>query len=280
MEHAFTLNSLLKKHRPTILHVVILSVIESLLFVAQFYFIGSAINDLLQDKWKGIYILIALFIAKTVVSVIKQKRISITYKNIYDQLVIEAIGAPLSQGKNPEALTHKSSFIHLMTNFFKGDLIKGFETIVRLVLVLVALLILNKLIFLVAIIIAMIVFLLYYIRKKKTVLISRNITEELAKEHEVLKTGKTEILFDHHSKLEKLDNNLLGISAFNLSVIEILSFAFLIISMVILVKTDGENALGTFFSMLYYVMAFTETMFLLPSVYQNYLKITEISKKV
>jgi len=280
MKFPLALNNLLKEHRLTILDVVILSVIESVLFVAQFYFIGNAVNDLLKDSWNGIYVLITLFLAKILVSYIKQRRIGKTYKKLYDQLIVEAIGRPLSKGEDIETLAPKSTFIYTMSDFFKGDLIKGFETIVRLLLVLVALFILNKMIFLVALVLAIIVFLLYFVRKRKTVMLSRDMADELVKEHQILKTGKTDILFEHHKKLEKLDNDILGISALNLSIIEFLSFAFLIIAIVILVRTDGGNALGTFFTMLYYVMAFTEAMFLLPSVYQNYLKINEISKKV
>ena len=280
MIQPFLLKNLLKKYRLTIVDVVFLSVLENLLFVAQFYFIGKAINDLLKDSWGGVYILIALFVAKILVSYIKQKRIGKTHKKIYDQLIVEAIGRPLSEGENIKILAPKSTIVYEMTNFFKGDLIKGFETILRLVLVLVALFIINKMVFLVALGLAVVVFFLYFFRKKKTVKLSKDLADELVKEHEILQEGKTEPLFLYHKKLEKLDNELSGISAINLSIIEILSFAFLVVAIIILVKTEGENALGTFFTMLYYVMAFSETMFLLPSIYQKYLRTQELSKMI
>jgi len=266
MTHLFSLKNLLQRHRLTIVDVVLLSVLESGLFVAQFYFIGKAINDLLNDSWSGVFILIALFVGKVLVSFIKQKRISKTYKTIYDELVVKTIGTPLSAGED--------------IDFFKGDLIKGFETIIRLFLVLLVLFILNKTIFLVALGLIVIVFLLYFFRRKRTIEISRDLANEFVKDRQILKERKPEALYQHHQSLEKLDNQLLGISAINLSIIEILSFVFLITSLVVLVKTEGENALGTFFTMLYYVMAFSETMFLLPSIYQKYLKIQEMSKKL
>ena len=280
MKHPFSLSMLLKNHRLTIVDVVILSVLESVLFVAQFYFIGKAINDLLKESWSGMYVLIALFVVKIFVSYVKQIRIGKTYKKIYDQLIVEAVGHPLSDGEGVETLAPKSIIIYEMASFFKGDLIKGFETIVRLFLVLIALFIFNKTVFLVALSLMVLVFLLYFFRKSKTIRLSQDMVDEMSRELQILKSGKTRSFFEHHKKLEKLDNDLLGISALNLSIIEVVSFAFVIIAMVFLVKSERENALGTFFAMLYYVMAFTETMFLLPSVYQNYLKIREASKKL
>ena len=280
MSHPFSINTLLSKHRLTMVDVVFLSILESLLFVAQFYFIGKAVNDLLNDSWNGVYILIALFAGKFLVSFIKQKRISKTYKTIYDELVVKTIGTPLSAGDDIDLLTPKTTIVYLITDFFKGDLIRVFETIVRLFLVLLALFILNKTIFVIALGWVVIVFLLYFMRKKKTIQISQNLADEFVKEYQILKERKPETVYQHHQALERMDNQLLGISAINLSIIEILSFAFLIISLVVLVKTEGENALGTFFTMLYYVMAFSETMFLLPTIYQKYLRIEEMSKKI
>jgi len=280
MTHLFSLKNLLQRHRLTIVDVVLLSVLESGLFVAQFYFIGKAINDLLNDSWSGVFILIALFVGKVLVSFIKQKRISKTYKTIYDELVVKTIGTPLSAGEDIDLVAPKNTIVYLITDFFKGDLIKGFETIIRLFLVLLVLFILNKTIFLVALGLIVIVFLLYFFRRKRTIEISRDLANEFVKDRQILKERKPEALYQHHQSLEKLDNQLLGISAINLSIIEILSFVFLITSLVVLVKTEGENALGTFFTMLYYVMAFSETMFLLPSIYQKYLKIQEMSKKL
>ena len=280
MTQSFSLSILIKKHRLTLVDVIFLSVLESLLFVAQFYFIGKALNDLLKDFWNGVYVLIALFIGKIIVSFFKQKRISKTYKTIYDELVVKAIGTPLSAGEDINIIAPKSTIIHLVTDFFKGDLIKDFETVVRLFLVLIALFILNKTVFLLALGLAVIVFLLYFFRKKRTIQLSRNLANEFIKEREILKERKPDTLYQYYQSLEKQDNQLLGISAINLSIIEILSFAFLIISLVVLVKTEGANALGTFFTMLYYVMAFSETMFLLPSIYQKYLRLQEMSKKI
>lgn len=280
MSYPFSLSTLLSKHRLTMVDVVILSIVESLLFVAQFYFIGKAINDLLQDSWNGVYILMVLFVGKALVSFIKQNRISKTYKSVYEKLVIHTIGTPLSKGKNINSLLSNNTIIYLLTDFFKGDLIKGFETIVRLLLVLITLFFLNKTIFLVAMGLSVIVFLLYFAQRKKTIQLSKNLADEFVKEHQILQIKDPKLLYQHHQSLEKLDNQLLGISVINLSIIEILSFAFLLVSLVILVKAEGINALGTFFTLLYYVTAFSETMFLLPSIYQKYLRIQEMSKKI
>ena len=280
MTNSFSLYSLVKSHRMTIVGVVILSVLESLLFVAQFYFIGKAVNDLLKDSWNGICLLIILFLGKLLVSYFKQRRIGKTYKNIYDDLVVKAIGKPLSEGEDIDDLSPKNTIVYLITDFFKGDLIKGFETAVRLVLVLIALLVLNETIFLISLVLAFVVFLLYYFQKKNTIRISRDLANEFVKERQVLRKRRPEVVYDYHRSIEKMDNQLQGISGFNLSIIEVLSFVFLIVSMVVLVRDEDENALGTFFAMMYYVMAFSETMFLLPSIYQKYLRMEAMSRKI
>lgn len=278
--YPFSLREILKKHRTTLVGVVLLSIIESGLFVAQFYFIGKAVNELLKDSWTGIYILIGLFVTKLIVSAIKQSRIGKTYKTLYDQLISDAVAQPLAAGERLENLASKSTFIYMLTDFIKTDLIKGFETGIRLFFVLISLFLMNKMIFGVALALLMIVFVLYFIRRKTTIELSKDIADELVLEHQILNSKNVERLFGHHEKLEKLDNRLLGISGVNLAIIEILAFAFLLVSMIILVKTDAENALGTFFSMLYYVTAFSEILFLLPSIYQKYLRMEEVSKKI
>ena len=278
MKQPYLLKNLLIKYRLTIVDVVLLSVLESVLFVAQFYFIGKAVNDLLKDSWDGVYILIALFISKVLVSYIKQNRIGKTYKRIYDLLIMKTIAGPLEEGEEIKTLAPKSSIIYELTSFFKGDLIRGFESIVRLILVLLALFFLYQQIFWMAIGMSTIVFCLYLFKKKKTLHLSSALAGEIFNEHDVLQSGNSESLVEHHRKLERIDNDLLGVSATNLSIIEILSFAFMIVSIILLVKTEGENAFGTFLTLMYYIMAFSEIMFLLPSKYQKYLRTQALSK--
>lgn len=280
MTPSFTLDILLRNHRTALVFIVVLSILESLLFVAQFYFIGEAINDLMRNSWLGFYILCGLFAGKILISYFKQKKIGKTYKIIYDRLISDSVVAPIIEGVDVAYLLPKSTIIYILTDFFKGDLIKGFETFVRLIFVLLALVILNKTLFAVAVGMSVVVFALYFIRRKKTVKLSRELANEFVQEYPLMMEGKTEELLHHHKQLERFDKGLSRISAVNLSIIEILSFVFILVAIVMLVNTEGENALGTFFSMLYYVMAFSETMYLLPSVYQKYLRMQEASKKI
>lgn len=276
----FSLSHFIKEQRLALFDVAFLSILESGLFVAQFYFIGRAINDLLDKSWLGIYILAGVFTTKIIVSHIKQLRVGKAYKTIYDQLITRTIGEPLEAGENLEHLTPKSAIIYAIANFFKTDLIKGFETIIRLAFVLAILFIINKAIFAACLSLGLIVFILYRLQKSKTIYLSHQLALESKKEYAFLKRRNVKEFYDHHRKLERLDQQLLGISSINLSIIEILSFALMIFSLVVLVRAEGQNALGTFFAMLYYVFAFSESMFLIPSVYQKYLKTNELSKMI
>ncbi len=280
MAYLFSLSNLLVEHRSAVISVIIMTLIESLLYVAQFYFIGRAINDLLNQSWSGIFVLCALFIGKLIISYLKQVRISKSYKVIYDALLTERIGQPLAEGEEHAKLTPKSAIIYAMTECFKGDLIKGLESIIRLVLVLIILFILNKIVFVLALILGVIVVFLYFIQRKQTIHISRLYAEELNREYGLLEMRDPSKYFEHQKKMEGHNRGLLRISAINLSIIEFLSFGFLLLSLIILVNMEGENALGTFFTMLYYVLAFSEVMFVLPSVYQRFLKVEELSKTV
>lgn len=273
----FSLKSFIRDHRLALVDVILLSLCESALFVAQFYVVGLAINGLLEESWKGIYILTGLFVAKLVVSYIKQIRINKAYTSMYEELITEAVGKPIEAGECLEELMPRSSIIYLMGDFFKTDMIRGFETLTRLIFVLISLFLLNKTVFLACLSFAIIVFLLYRLRQKQTITISQQLAQEVKKEYTILKKRNRDELYEHYDKLEKLDNRLSGISGINLSIIEILAFVLTVFSIVVLVKTEGQNAFGTFFALLYYVFAFSEAMFLLPSVYQQYLKIQQLS---
>jgi len=273
----FSLNSFVKEHRLTLFDVVVLSILESMLFVAQFYFMGKAINDLIQKSWQGIYILIGLFVVKIIISYIKQIRITKAYNSIYDKLITRTVVDPLSAGVAPESIAPRSSIIFVIADFFKSDLIRGIETLARLFFVLISLFLLNKTIFLACLALALIVFILYRIQRSRTINLSEQLAQELKTEFSIIKERNVEALYKHHKKTDKLDKGLLNISSINLSIIEILSLILIVFSLVVLVETQGENAIGTFFVMLYYVMTFSEGMFLLPSIYQKYLKLQQMS---
>lgn len=280
MDDKLSLSTFIKAKRWLLTRLVCLSMVESFLFVAQFYYVGQAVNDLLVDSFRGIYILTALFLLKLGVSWIKQRGIRRAHKTMYDDLVESAIGNRMSGDADIDDLAPNYVIIHSMTDFFRLDLVRSIGAISRLFFVLLALLYLNMSIFIMALVFVLIVFVLHRYMGSRLRHINMDMANEFVRERQFLKSSNKDDYYMHHARMESFENQLLGrISSGNL-IIELLAFGFMVAALIILVLDQGEHALGTFFTMLYYVFALSEVMFLLPALYQRYLTVEAFSKKL
>lgn len=276
----FSLNRFIADQRLVLVGVFILTILESILYVSQYYLIGLSINGLLENSLSGIYWLTGVFTAKVIISFYKEKRGRVTYNKIYGQLIKETVAEPLDQGERLRELSPRNNIIYTIADFFRKDLIKGFSTIVRMILVLVMLVFMNWSVFLACIICGLILLLLFLIQRKKITALSEELAEELKQEHLVLEYRDTEYLYEYQMNLERLEDALSKIRRRFLLVVETTTFLLMLVALIMVVNADGHNAMGTFFALLYYVFTFSEGIYVLPPIYQNYMKVQKMSLKL
>lgn len=275
-----TLAKLLWKNRLVFWDVALLSLIESIIFTAQFFVIGYAIDQLIKVSYKGIVILIALYLAKMIIAFIKQLRHTKAYEEIYTILLVENITQPLEEGADPKSVAGRSHAIYQISDFVRNDMLSLFESSTRLILILISLFIFNKTIFLFALLFSVIVGIIYRLRKNDTQAVTKDLSHAIFDEQEIIYQKDIDSIYKQHELIEQKNSKLSSILGLNSLVVEVLSLVFLVASLVILVQQQKAEAVGSFFMLSYYVMAFSGFMFAIPAIYQRFVSFNTLTKLI
>lgn len=260
--------------------VALLSLIESIIFTAQFFVIGYAIDQLIKVSYKGIVILIALYLAKMIIAFIKQLRHTKAYEEIYTILLVENITQPLEEGADPKSVAGRSHAIYQISDFVRNDMLSLFESSTRLILILISLFIFNKTIFLFALLFSVIVGIIYRLRKNDTQAVTKDLSHAIFDEQEIIYQKDIDSIYKQHELIEQKNSKLSSILGLNSLVVEVLSLVFLVASLVILVQQQKAEAVGSFFMLSYYVMAFSGFMFAIPAIYQRFVSFNTLTKLI
>jgi ABC-type multidrug transport system fused ATPase/permease subunit len=290
MNSQFSLKSLFSRFRGKISLTFLLLFTENVLNVLQPFAFGLAINDLLVQSFRGITVIIVLYACKLLVAVGRRLYDTRVYASIYQTMALEIIG---QQGDGSAFLGNRAAFlgnrtlsatvargnlVRELVDFFELNLTQGFTAAMSVIGAIVMLLIFDGYLFVGCLIAATLVYLVFWGSENRIFRLNQGLNNQIERQVEIVATGDAADITRHFRQLNRYRIQLSDLEAINFGLSE--SLLFLLVMFSLLVAALRNPSPGEIFAVLSYVIEFAEGIYALPVLFQQMIRVKEISSRL
>lgn len=249
-------------------------ILESIGWVLFPFVIGIAINDFLQDSYRGLALFALLGLITLILMTVRRLYDTRLYTMIYKNIGLESTrqDTPLS------TKTARLNMLREIVDFFEysmPDLINSFAILFGSLFFLA---VLNTKVFFASLAVSLLIVLVYGLSSKKTIYFNKKFNNEYEKQVDVVNTKNSQKVESHIISLNKWTIKLSDIETLNFGITWILVIFLQIFT--IAISADKAIAYGTILSIVLYVFEFTETSIHIPHSWQEYLRLKDIFRRV
>jgi len=275
---SITLKGLFRKHRGKMLLTYALFNLENLLRLAQPAALGWAINDLLQSRWLGVWVLVAQHLSHMLIGSIRKMYDTRAFTAIYAELATDVITSQKADNEAVSRIAARSAMSREYVDFFERYvpmMIRSGYSIVGSLLMLgwydpwlIAYcggLILPALI-------------LNAVYSRKTFQLSSGLHDQLEHEVDIIKDGSDADVREHFDKAASWRIRLSDAEAINFSVMELFILGVMI-ACLIRFCSQGSPEAGDIFAVFRYVLMFMMGMDTVPKLVEQLSRLKDIGKR-
>ncbi len=275
----FSLAQMFRRFRGQLLLTFWLLLIENALNVLQPFAFGLAINDLLEQSLRGTIWIVVLYVSKLLLSFGRRLYDTRIYSKIYSATAVDMIQRQTALNAPISAISVRSSLVKELIDFFEVHLTQGFTAFVSVIGAVLMLLVYNGYLFAGCLSAAICVYFIFQKSERLTFRFNRDLNDELEQQISVIETGSSATILNHFQRLAGHRIQLSNLEAVNFGLSELLLFALVMFSL--FVSASGKNATpGGIFAVLSYVFEFAEGIYALPLIFQQTIRINEISQRL
>lgn len=275
---SITLKGLFHRHRGKMLLTYSLFNVENLLRLAQPAALGWAINDLLHNRWTGVWILVAQHLSHMLIGTLRKMYDTRAFTSIYSELATNVITDQKEQQEAVSRIAARSAMSREYVEFFERYvpmIIRSGYSIVGALLMLglydpwliaycggliVPALILNR----------------YYSRR--TLQLSAGLHDQLEHEVDIIREGSDADVRDHFDKAAGWRIRLSDAEAINFSLMELFILGVMI-ACLIRFCSSGTPEAGDIFAVFRYVLMFMMGMDTVPRLVEQMSRLKDIGKR-
>ena len=272
-----TIKNIFKRFKLKISFTMLLSLLESVIFILLPLFIGYAINDILQDKYSWLIHLALLGVGSLIIGGGRRFFDTRIYADIYEEISTELVERDRKKEIPVSRINARVGLLNEFVEFFENSFPEILTSFMGIIGTLFILFFLNKVIFLTCLVIVFIIILVYGITGSMNFKFNEKYNDIL--EEQVEKIGNRKFPIRNHFKnLMKWNKKLSDLETVNFSIIWFFMVGLLLFS----IKTASESTLeyGIVFSIIMYVFDFVENSLTLPLHYQQLIRLKEISTRL
>jgi ABC-type multidrug transport system fused ATPase/permease subunit len=279
MKKDFSLKGIFLRFKWKMSLTFILLILENLGKVIQPLVLGIAINDLLEKKHDGVYLFSAIYLLGFLIATVRRYLDTRIYTKIYSTIASEMTFEQIERDTPISTVTARSSLIKELVDFFEHDLTQAISSLINVIGALVMIAIIDINIFIGCLISIAIIVLIYMLSSNKILHFNVGINNELEKRVDVLESKNTPSIIRHYRNISKWMVKLSDIETLNFGIIEIVLFSLSIFALYSAASSDNTTV-GSIFSTLTYILEFSGGVFMLPIVFQQLIRLQEISDRI
>lgn len=279
MNNDFSIKSIFKRYRFKISTTFFLLILENVFKILQPFVLGIAINDLMNKSQNGLLIFGGLYLAGFIVGVIRRYFDTRAYTFIYTNIATEIAQIQNDKNINVSSIAARSALVKELVDFFEQDITQGFTAAIGVIGALVMLLVFNYWIFIGCLVTILFIFIIYAISNNKIYNFNIGLNDELEQRIHVLESRETSKIRNHFQGISNWLVKLSDLETLNFGIIEILLFSLAVFALYVSASDVSANA-GRIFSTLTYVLEFSGGVFMLPFIYQQIIRLKEISSRL
>ena len=271
--------SLFKRRWGSISATLALVLASTLLWLAQPYILGIAINDLTEGRWLGTALLVGVQLAVIVIGGVRRMLDTRVYGRLYREVSTEVVVTSQRAGLGLTRIAARASMLREVVKFFEHQVPRTIRAFVNLVGSLILLWLLAPPVFFVCLAGGGFVFALTIFVGRRLFRLNAELNDELEREVAVLEgrdAGEVEAHFAsvtrHRVAKSDLEVLIYGLSTAALS-------AALVFGLYWMIAQEGA-AVGTVFSVFTYVIRFQMAATTVPATYQETVRTLEITRRI
>ena len=275
----FWLRQLFQRFQGKILLTFGLLFVENALNVVQPFIFGLAINDLLAQSMRGALWIVVLYICKLLVAFGRRLYDTRAYAEIYSAVATETIQQQMARHAPLSAIAARSNLLKELIDFFELDLTEGFTAFISVMGAILMLLILNGPLFVGCLVVTVLIYLIFQRSERRTFRLNRDLNNELEKHVDWVSLAAMVDIRQHFGRLNRYRVKLSDLEARNFGLSELLLFVLIMVALFVAASGDRPSP-GSIFAVLSYVFEFAEGIYVLPLIFQQLIRINEISQRL
>ncbi|CAL2104548.1 ABC transmembrane type-1 domain-containing protein [Tenacibaculum sp. 190130A14a] len=275
----FSIISIFKKYKWKISLTFLLLVLENIAKVLQPLILGIAINDLINKKNDGLWLFCILYGIGFVIGAIRRYYDTRAYTSIYTNVATEIAEKQNEKQIEVSAIAARSALVKELVDFFEYDVTQAFTSAISVIGALVMLALFNWWIFGGCLLAIIIILLIYTFSSERIYKYNIGLNDELEHRINVLEKREHTGIFNHFKNIANWLVKMSDLETINFSIIEVVLFALAIFALYISASAVNATA-GSIFSVLTYVLEFSGGVFMLPIIFQQIIRLQEISARL
>ena len=275
----FSIKSIFKKYKWKISLTFLLLILENVAKVLQPLVLGIAINDLINGKNDGLWLFCILYGVGFIIGTIRRYYDTRAYTSIYTNVASEIAEIQNEKEVEVSSIAARSALVKELVDFFEHDITQAFTSTISVIGALIMLALFDWWIFGGCLITILVIILIYRFSTKRIYNYNIGLNDELEHRINILQKREQSGIFSHFKNIAKWLVKMSDLETINFSIIEILLFALAIFALYASASATGATA-GGIFSVLTYVMEFSGGVFMLPIVFQQVIRLREISSRL
>jgi ABC-type multidrug transport system fused ATPase/permease subunit len=274
-----TLKTLVVRFKWSILLTILLVFLESILGVLIPLFIGLAINDLLEQSFRGVIYLIALGVSTVAVGSIRRYHDTRAYSRMFQIMAPEMVEREQKKDSSVSKIIARTSLLDEIVQFLEWSVPAVVGAAVYLIATLVIIAGLNLRVFFASLLVLLLTFVVYVTTGKINLKLNENYNDELENEVNALESRDHSFIKNYYRTLMHWNIKLADLGTFNYLIVTVGTTVLLVYTPIAVIK-GGVDYYGLVFSAVLYVFEFIAALIALPDHIQQVIRLREISDRL
>mgnify|MGYP000486481526 CR=1 FL=1 len=278
-ENQYSIKSIFKRFKWKISITFLLLILENIFKVLQPLVLGIAINDLINKKNDGLWLFSLLYSIGFFIGVIRRYYDTRAYTFIYTKVASEITEIQNKKNISVSSIAARSSLIKELVDFFEHDVAQAFTSLIGVIGALIMLALFDWWIFGACLVTIALIFVIYTLSNTKIYNFNIGLNDELEHRITVLESREQKGVVTHFKNISKWLVKLSDLETLNFGIIEIILFVLAIFALYISASSVNVTA-GGIFATITYILEFSNGIFMLPIVFQQLIRLQEISSRL
>lgn len=274
------LSKLIRRHKVRLGITYLLFSLEMTGALLRPFFLGMAINDLMQGSYRGLIILSAVHFAWLVIGTLRHRYDTRTYSAIYTSLVTKFLTRKIKSAEVSKLSAH-STLAREFVDFLEFDLVYIIEAFYNILGSMILLFFYQSSVVLLCLGILLPVMFISYIYGKKMKRLTRLKNDELEKQVNIISSGDKRAIHQHFNNLRKWQIRISDQEAWNFGIMEMMVMVVIALSLLITNQVTGTTVLaGHIIGIYNYILKFVSGLDTIPYTVQRITALNDITQRI
>ncbi len=274
------LRNIFQKHKLQLLLTYMLFSLEMIGALVTPYFLGEAVNGLINESYTGLIILCSIRVVWMIIGIIRQRYDTRTYSSIYTDIVTKFLSKRFVK-QNVSKLSAHSTLAREFVDFLEHDLVYVLEAAYNIFGSLILLCFYDIRVVGICMSILLPVLAISYFYGKKMKVLNRMKNDELEHQVDIISSGNILAIRRHYDKLKHWQIRISDKQAWNFGAMEILSIIVIAVSLVITQRISSAVLdAGSIIGIYSYIKTFVTGLDTIPYAVDKFASLSDITRRI